>query len=200
MAGPAHLRLLERSLVDLSAGANPSLPGKVRKVAKGQVGAPCFPTDIWDRLLFFGYRAVTWMEPGIGPEDVISGQAAAYAPGTTVDPSVCVVLGAGNVTSIAPTDALYKLFVELKTVMLKVNPVNEYIGPILERALAPLVEADVLRFAYGGGAVGEYLTSHDLADSIHMTGSDKTHDAIVFGSGPEGAERKRRGEVLTTAR
>ena len=54
--------------------------------------------------------------------------------------------------------------------------------------------------AYGGGAVGEYLTSHDLADSIHMTGSDKTHDAIVFDSGPEGAERKRRGEVLTTAR
>ena len=79
--------------------------------------------------------------------------------------------------------------------MLKVNPVNEYIGPLMEEVFAPLVELGVLRFGYGGAEVGRYLTSHDLTDSIHMTGSDKTHDAIVFGSGGEGRAGKLRGEV-----
>ena len=39
---------------------------------------------------------------------------------------------------------------------------------------------------------------HDLIDDIHVTGSDKTHDAIVFGVGPEGARRKAANEPLVT--
>lgn len=37
--------------------------------------------------------------------------------------------------------------------VLKLNPVNEYNGPALERAMAPLVERGVLKFVYGGGPV-----------------------------------------------
>jgi aldehyde dehydrogenase (NAD(P)+) len=70
------------------------------------------------------------------------------------------------------------------------HPVNDYLGPIFERMFAPLVEVGYLRFAYGAGDVGAYLTGHDGVDTIHITGSSRTHDAIVFGSGAEGAERK----------
>lgn len=30
------------------------------------------------------------------------------------------------------------------------NPVNDYLGPLLRRALAPLVERGFVEFAYGG--------------------------------------------------
>ncbi len=200
-AGPwlilRNLRLLERSLRDLAAGTSPRLPKKVRTTSRrgpGVTVVPTFPTDGWDRVLLAGISAETWLDPSVEPDAVAGTQAAAYRH--PPEPSVCVVLGAGNVSSIAPTDTLYKLFVELRTVLLKVNPVNEYVGPLLERAFAPLVEAGVLEFAYGGVAVGQALTTHALVDAIHMTGSDKTHDAIVFGSGAEGAARKADNQVI----
>ncbi|NMK63934.1 aldehyde dehydrogenase family protein, partial [Staphylococcus capitis] len=37
---------------------------------------------------------------------------------------------------------------------------------------------------------GTYLVHHQLVDHVHMTGSSITHDAIVFGTGEEGARRK----------
>jgi aldehyde dehydrogenase (NAD(P)+) len=106
------------------------------------------------------------------------------------------VLAAGNIASIAPLDTLYKLIAENCVVIAKMNPVNDYLGPVFEDAFAPLVQAGFLRLAYGGADVGKYLCAHPLVDEIHITGSDRTHDAIVFGDGPEGAARKRRNEPL----
>lgn len=53
-----------------------------------------------------------------------------------------------------------------------------------------------MRFAYGGADVGKYLCAHPAVAEIHITGSDRTHDAIVFGDEPEGAARKQRNEPL----
>ena len=91
---------------------------------------------------------------------------------------------------------LSKLFVEGKVVVMKANPVNDYLVPHWNRALAPLIEAGVLRIVDGGAAVGEYLTRHPRIDEVHITGSDKTYDAVVFGTGPEGAGRKAADEPV----
>ena len=48
---------------------------------------------------------------------------------------VALVLGAGNIGSISPLDALHKLFNENQVVMLKLNPVNDYLEPHLSAAL-----------------------------------------------------------------
>ena len=65
------------------------------------------------------------------------GAAATRRPSpTTGEPRrgrVALVLGAGNVSSIGPMDALYKLFVEDRVVLYKMHPVNAYLGPLLER-------------------------------------------------------------------
>lgn len=183
------LRLFERSLGDLAAGRLPQLPGKLGRSTSGQVTVPVFPTDNWDRALFTGFSAEVWMEPGLTTAEVLGRQAWAYR-GERPPPTVAAVLGAGNISSIAPMDSLSELFAHLRTVVLKMNPVNEYLGPTLERALAPLIEQDLLRLVYGGAAVGQYLAHHPGIGHIHMTGSDKTYEAIVFGSGDEAAERK----------
>jgi acyl-CoA reductase-like NAD-dependent aldehyde dehydrogenase len=112
---------------------------------------------------------------------------------------VSLILGAGNVSSIPPMDVLSKLFVEGFVALLKMNPVNEWAGPILERALAPLVDAGYLRIVYGGADVGQYLVEHPSVDDVHITGSDQTHDRIVWGPpGPARAQRQASGEPLLT--
>jgi hypothetical protein len=103
-------------------------------------------------------------------------------------------LAAGNVASLGPRDVIYKLVVEGKVVVMKANPVNDYLLPHWTRALGPLIGAGVLRIVDGGAAVGQYLTAHELIDEVHITGSDKTYDAVVFGTGEEGARRKAADE------
>ena len=44
--------------------------------------------------------------------------------------------------------------------------------------------------------VGQYLTRHPRIDEVHITGSDKTYDAVVFGTGPDGAQRKAADEPV----
>jgi aldehyde dehydrogenase (NAD(P)+) len=144
-------------------------------------------------LLLNGITAEVWMQPGITRENLAEHMAGFYRQ---EDPrgKVALVLGAGNIAAIAPRDVLYRLYALGQVVLLKMNPINDYLGPILERVFAPFIEGGFLRLAYGGADVGQYLTPHPGVDEIHMTGSARTYDAIVYGAGPEGAERKRRNQ------
>ncbi len=103
---------------------------------------------------------------------------------------VAVVLGAGNVSSIAPIDAFGKIFQEGKVVLLKMNPVNEYLGPIFEKAFKSIIDAGFLRIVYGGAEVGSHALQHPLVDEAHITGSILSHETIVWG--PPGPDRDRR--------
>ena len=103
---------------------------------------------------------------------------------------VALVLGAGNIASIAPMDVLSKLFAEDQVVLLKLNPVNEYLGPFLEQGLRSLIHAGWLRIVYGGAELGTYLCHHPQVETVHITGSHHTHDAIVWGGPAEQADRK----------
>ena len=153
-----NLSLLIDSLRDVAKHGAPQLPKKAFKRPDGQVVAPVFPTDMWDALLFQGFTAEVWMDPELELDDLPNQQAEFYrAPSHTG--RVALVLGAGNVSSIGAMDTLYKMFVEGEVVILKMNPVNEYLGPILDEAFAPLRERGYFRVVYGGAAEGEYLFS-----------------------------------------
>lgn len=183
------LHNLKRALLDIQATGQPRIPGKVYARSNGQTVAQVFPETSIDQFLFRGVTMEVWMEPGIQPVDLPGTQAVAYheknRPG-----KVALVLGAGNISALSFSDVLYKLFVEQRVVLLKMNPVNAYGGPIFEEGFRALVEKGFLRLAYGGAEQGNYLCQHPDVDEIHMTGSDKTFDAIVFGPGPDGARRK----------
>lgn len=64
----------------------------------------------------------------------------------------------------------------------------------VEVGLRSFVERGILRFVAGAADVGAALCRHPEVDDIHLTGSDRTYDAIVFGPGSEGAARKATGE------
>jgi acyl-CoA reductase-like NAD-dependent aldehyde dehydrogenase len=194
-----NLRLLRESLLDIQTHGRPRIPGGVRTRQNGQVAARIFPIDVYDRVFYAGVTADVWMEPGITEQDLPKNQAVAYH-NPVRQGRVALVLGAGNVSSIGPMDALYKLFVEDQVVVFKTHPVNVYLGPLLEDAFQPLTDGGYFRVVYGGAEEGAYLCRHPGVDEIHITGSDKTYEAIVFGPGEEGRRRKEANEPLLTKR
>jgi Aldehyde dehydrogenase family len=193
-----NLRLLRHSLEAIDQGTAPHIPGRVTTRPDGQVTARVFPGSLLDRLFYPGISADVWMEHGVTTSDLVATQAVAYS--RPAAGRVCLVLGAGNVSSIGPMDVLHKLFVENRVVVLKTHPVNGYLAPILERGLGALVERGVLRIVQGGSGEGAYLCAHPGIDEIHITGSDRTYEAIVFGSGDEGERRRELGEPLSHKR
>jgi len=194
-----NLRLLRSSLRDIAATGRPRIPGPVTTRPDGQVVARVFPSNGYERMLFRGITGEVWMQPGVTAAELPNTQALAYRPGAP-RPQVCLVLGAGNVACLAPRDTLSKLFVDNSVVVLKTNPVNAYLRPYIEEAMAALIEKGVLRVVDGGAAEGQHLCNHADIDEVHITGSDKTHDAIVFGTGEEGARRKAAGTPLLQKR
>ncbi len=184
-----QLRQLRRSLAEIAAEGQPRIPGPITTRPDGQVVAQVFPHSAYDKIFFMGVTAEVWMEPGVTKEEAVATQAAIYKD-KHHDGKVALVLGAGNVASIGPLDIIYKLFMEDQVVLYKTNPVNAYIGPLLQECFRALIEPGYLRIVYGGAAEGAYLCNHEGIEEIHITGSDKTFDAIVFGTGEEGAKRK----------
>ncbi len=184
-----QLRQLRQALANIATSGQPRIPGPVTTRPDGQVVAQVFPQSTYDKLFFGGVKAEIWMEPGITKEQLTSTQAAIYKD-KNHEGKVALVLGAGNVASIGPLDIVYKLFMEDQVVLYKTNPVNAYLGPLLQECFRVLIEPGYLRVVYGGAAEGAYLCNHSAVEEIHITGSDKTFDAIVFGTGEEGAKRK----------
>jgi len=203
LSGPAavlrNISLLISSLRDIRDYGVPQLPRPAYARPGGQVVAPVLPSNGWDGVLFQGFSAEVWMDPSLKLEQLEANQASFYKQKSPKG-KVALVLGAGNHSSIGPMDALYKLFVEGQVVVMKMNPVNENVGPFVDQAFAALSERGFFKLVYGGAAEGDYLCKHSRIEEIHVTGSDKTHDAIVYGVGQEGARRKAAKEPLNDKR
>jgi acyl-CoA reductase-like NAD-dependent aldehyde dehydrogenase len=192
-AGPMpilrYLRGLRNTLIMIHKTGDPPWPQSVNTRSNGQVSAKVYPSNLYERISTPGTTVEVWMDRGLALEEVRSGQATPYKQ---VDPKgkLCLVLGAGNVSGIPVNDSLSKLFVDNSVVLLKMNPVNSYLGPLIEDAFEPLISQGYLMVVYGGAEEGSYLCHHPDVDCIHMTGSDRTYETIVFGSGPDGRRRK----------
>ncbi len=170
-----------------------------RETVSGQLAVKVTPHSIWDRLLLSGVEAEVWMQPGVTRETLAQNTASGYdTPAEKRRGKVALVLGAGNIAAIAPLDCFQKLFLEHQVVLLKMNPVNDYLTDYLRIALKPLIDRDALRIVTGDGAVGAYLTTHPLVEELHITGAGATHDAIVWGTGAEGAANKKAGTPKNT--
>jgi acyl-CoA reductase-like NAD-dependent aldehyde dehydrogenase len=189
-------RLVAESLEAIARDGRPPLGTGVRRRRDGRLEIDLFPTGLVDRVTFGGFSGHALMQAGVTEAAAREAQAAFYAAAEP-EGGVSAILGAGNVSSIPALDVATKLFVEGHVALLKVSPVNEWVGPILERALDPLISRGLLRLAYGGADVGTALVTHDGITDVHITGSDRTHDLIVWGPpGPERDRRKAEGDPV----
>lgn len=152
----------------------------------GQVVARVMPTTLYDRLLLSGYDLDVWMQPGVTEENLRDTIGVFYRQ---VDPPgrVALVLGAGNVSAIPMLDTLYSLVADGDVVILKMSPINQDYGPVFEKILTPLIRDGYVQLVYGGADVGEYLVGHDLVETVHVTGSERTYAAILASVGTDAA-------------
>ena len=166
-------------------------PGKNRHDQRqANCACRCSPLrGMFDSVLFAGFRADVWMQPGVTPENLATTLGLLRAAWLGARGHRARV-GGGQRQQHRPTDAFSKLFQEGKVVLLKMNPVNEYLGGIFAQAFVPLIEAGFLRIIYGGADVGTYAVEHELVDEVHITGSIFSHETIVWG--PPGPDRERR--------
>ena len=181
--------LLERSLQAIARDGKPPLGTGTFNGPGGRLAVRLFPTSAFDRASFAGFSGDAVMQAGIDAAEARRRQASFFERRHPTG-QVSLVLGAGNVSSIPPMDVFSKMFIEGKACLLKMNPVNAWLGPHLERGLEPLISRGFLRVMYGGADVGGSLVYDKRVRDVHITGSDKTHDVIVWG--PPGPDRDRR--------
>src|SRR6204780_4710832 len=190
-----QLRLIRESLAALKHSGDIPI-GPVGRTIDGRLSVRLFPGNAIDGMLFKNITADVHMQAGVTEESLRSDRARFYRQ-PDHDGRVVLVLGAGNIAAIAPMDVITKMFNEGKVVVLKMNPVNAYLGPYIEEAFAEATRQSFLAVVYGGADEGRYLVYHRDIDEVHITGSDKTHDNIAWGpSGPERETRMQRHEPL----
>jgi acyl-CoA reductase-like NAD-dependent aldehyde dehydrogenase len=178
------------SLKALARGASPIDGVKTSTAPGDRVRIEAFPASGMDRVLLSGFTGELWLQPGVTAEEARSAAGLSQLRATE-NTGVGLVLGAGNITSIPFLDVLYELIAENRVSILKVNPTQDAVVPVFERALAPLIELGLLRIVRGGGDAGAYLTQHPSISHVHITGSAVTFDAIVWGVGAEAEKRRK---------
>jgi hypothetical protein len=185
-----HLRLLIQALSAFGARRQPPL-GRVGNTVDGRLSIEAFPGSLLDSLLLAGTRAEVHMRAAVEEPEMRATRARFYkeTPGSG---GVVLILSGGSAAALPCHDLLTKLFNEGKVCLLKMHPVNAYLGPLLERAFAPAIEQDFLRIVYGDVDEGTYLAQHPGVDEIHLTGSAATHAALHWGGNSR--ERRRRDD------
>jgi len=192
-----YVRLLTESLVQIRERGAPLIgDDRVRRLPSGELAVRIMPHSLADRLLFMPYSIDVRLSADVDAADVRTAQSSFYRD-PAPEGAVSAVLGAGNVASIPALDLLHECFVAGRACVLKMSPVNAYLGPAFEHIFAPIAELGGLGIIYGGAEAGKTLLGSKHVDHVHLTGAIETHDAIVWGPpGPERAERMRSGRPL----
>lgn len=190
-----HLRLVAEALASLQRTGNTPI-GKIHRTADDRLSVRVFPASAIDGVLFGGITVDVRMEARIGEAELHESRAPFYR-GQRHDGRTVLILGAGNLAGIPAMDLVTKLFNEGKVCLLKMNPVNAYLGPFMEDAFAEAIRRNFVAVVYGGAEEGGYLAQHSGIDEIHLTGSDATYETLMWGTaGPERDARKARGAPL----
>jgi len=175
-------------------------PWRVRRADDGrdQVVVDVAPLELSERLSLGNGRGELWLAPGLSLAEARARQGehwrASSSSSSSSSPPVLALLAAGNVWMLLVGDLLHAVCLRGAVVVAKLNPTLAWQLPLWREALAPLIDAGALALIDGDAEVGARLCTHDHVDVIHMTGSHRTHDAVVFGTGAEGEARRVRGE------
>eukprot|EP00948_MAST-09A_sp_MAST-9A-sp1_P002587 g2587.t1 len=93
------------------------------------------------------------------------------------------ILGAGNKDFLTVVDIIENLFIHNQVVLVKHHPLRPYMHEIVTFLLMPLIEAGILVSVHDRGLENnQFLVYHPKCNHIHLTGSGRTVEAIVWGS------------------
>ena len=97
-----------------------------------------FPNSFTERITFPFIDAKVIFNKSMSFEDI--NKYRGFSRRYDIDPSITLVLGAGNFSSIPYLDVLYHLITRKSVILLKLNPVNEYLKPVFEKVFQNFIE------------------------------------------------------------
>ena len=152
-----------------------------------------FPNSFTERITFPFIDAKVIFNKSMSFEDI--NKYRGFSKRYDIDPSITLVLGAGNFSSIPYLDVLYHLITRKSVILLKLNPVNEYLKPVFEKVFQSFIERGYIIVTTGNIDESKYMANHPGINHIHLTGSDKTFEDIVYGR--ELTEKERKSKSLS---
>ncbi len=152
-----------------------------------------FPNSFTERITFPFIDAKVIFNKSMSFEDI--NKYRGFSKRYDIDPSITLVLGAGNFSSIPYLDVLYHLITRKSVILLKLNPVNEYLKPVFEKVFQSFIERGYIIVTTGNIDESKYMANHPGINNIHLTGSDKTFEDIVYGR--ELTEKERKSKSLS---
>lgn len=191
------LLLTARALADIGRTGLPRTARPPRLVHAGEPSTARIEVDalpglgphgsLRDGTIFGGHAAtVRCADPGGVDAFLRSWRAEADRRPRTG--GVALVLGAGNVTGLAPADCVSQIFEHGRAVFLKLHPLHAPLWHVLEAALRPLIDAGLLAIVAGGAEVARAALAAPGLDHVHLTGGAAAFDALVWGG------RRREGQ------
>ena len=151
-----------------------------KKYNKNRHTLEVFPTKFIERLLYMGVKGHIKLRNNMTIED-LNEYRGFESRINTKNPTTTLVLGAGNQSCIPILDFAYHIITRRSPVVLKLNPVNEYLKPIFDNILAPFIKKNFLTVVVGDAELGKYLSKHQGISHIHLTGANSTYENIVYG-------------------
>ncbi len=173
--------------IDRAGRPRPARPPRLIHAAAGVDGPASFVAvdvlpepRLWDRAIFQGHRAVVRCA---NPGSVAAFEESWRAEVTTRPRAggVAAVLGAGNVTGLAPGDAICQIFEHGRAAIVKLHPLHGPLEAVYRDAFAPLLAADLLAFTSGGPELAQALCGSPAVTQVHLTGGRAAFDALVWG-------------------
>ena len=147
-----------------------------------------FPNNFIERITFPFINAKVYFNKSMSFEDI--NKFRGFSKRYDIEPSITLILGAGNFSSIPYLDVLYHLITRRSVILLKLNPVNEYLKPVFEKVFKNFIERGYIIVTNGNINESKYMATHPGINHIHLTGSDKTYEDIVYGRELTGNERR----------
>ena len=147
-----------------------------------------FPNNFIERITFPFINAKVYFNKSMSFEDI--NKFRGFSKRYDIEPSITLVLGAGNFSSIPYLDVLYHLITRRSVILLKLNPVNDYLKPVFEKVFKNFIERGYIIVTNGNINESKYMATHPGINHIHLTGSDKTYEDIVYGRELTGNERR----------
>ena len=139
-----------------------------------------FPNKSIEKLLFPFVKADVHFHKNMSNADILN--ARGFGNRLGFKKGITLILGAGNVSSIPLLDTIFDMVVNRHCVLLKLNPVNEYLKPVFEQVFENFINNGFMIVTTGNVDVSSYMTQHTGITNMHLTGSDITYENIVYGS------------------
>ena len=138
-----------------------------------------FPNKDIEKLLFPFVTAEMHFSKNMSHTDIL--QARGFGNRLGFKKGITLILGAGNVSSIPLLDTIFDMVVNRHCILLKLNPVNEYLKPVFDKVFEDFINKGFMVVTTGDINVSSYMTNHSGVTNMHLTGSDKTYENIVYG-------------------